>query len=94
MPPSFWMSSVASSSTTSTMSSTVTMPRMRPSGSTTGTAIRSWLAISRATASWSMFSGTEITSRSITSSTRRSAAAENSSRTETTPRSRCSASRT
>ena len=30
MPPSFWMSSVASSLTTSTMSSTVTMPFMRP----------------------------------------------------------------
>ena len=36
MPPSFWMSSVASSCTTSTMSSTVTMPFMRRSASTTG----------------------------------------------------------
>ena len=32
MPPNFWMSSVASSCTTSTMSSTVTMPFMRPLG--------------------------------------------------------------
>ena len=32
MPPIFWMSSVASSCTTSTMSSTVTMPFMRPLG--------------------------------------------------------------
>ena len=32
MPPTFCMSSVASSCTTSTMSSTVTMPFMRPVG--------------------------------------------------------------
>ena len=36
MPPIFWMSSVASSCTTSTMSSTVTTPFMRFSASTTG----------------------------------------------------------
>ncbi len=41
MPPNFWMSSVASSCTTSTMSSTVTMPFIRPSASTTGMAKRS-----------------------------------------------------
>ena len=38
MPPSFWMSSVASSCTTSTMSSTVTIPFTRRSASTTGMA--------------------------------------------------------
>ena len=63
MPPSFWMSSVASSCTTSTMSSAVTMPRMRPSASTTGTAPRSSSARIFATASWSMSSGTLTTSR-------------------------------
>ena len=42
MPPSFWMSSVASACTTSTMSSKVTMPFMWPSASTTGIAIRSF----------------------------------------------------
>ena len=41
MPPNFWMSSVASSCTTSTMSSTVTMPFTCLSASTTGTATRS-----------------------------------------------------
>ena len=61
MPPIFWMSSVASSRTTSTMSSTVTMPRMRPSASSTGTAIRLFSAITFATASWSRSSRTEIT---------------------------------
>ncbi len=50
-PPSFWMSSVASWLTTSTMSSTVTMPFIRFSLSTTGTAIRPVLRTRRATAS-------------------------------------------
>src|SRR6266542_2205736 len=36
MPPSFWMSSVASCSATSSMSSTVTMPSMWPSASVVG----------------------------------------------------------
>ena len=41
VPPSFWMSSVASSSATSSMSSTVTMPISFRFSSTTGSATRS-----------------------------------------------------
>ncbi len=40
IPPNFWTSSVASSWTTSTMSSMVTMPCMRPASSTTGMAMK------------------------------------------------------
>ena len=72
MPPNFCTSSVASSWTTSTTSSTVTMPFIRPSSSTTGTAIRSWLETRRDTCSWSMSSGTVTRSERITSRTRRS----------------------
>ena len=58
MPPIFWMSSVASSWTTSTMSSTVTMPFMRPSSSTTGHREEAGVsAKSRLSASWSMSLG-------------------------------------
>jgi hypothetical protein len=43
MPPIFWMSSVASSSATSSMSSLVTIPTNTPVESTTGNAARSYL---------------------------------------------------
>ena len=43
MPPNFWMSSVASSSATSSMSSAVTIPTSTPFESTTGKAARSYL---------------------------------------------------
>ena len=56
------MSSVASSRTTSRMSSTATMPTMRSSASTTGIATRSCRASSRATSSWSVCSETRTTS--------------------------------
>jgi len=79
------MSSVASVSTTSTTSSTVTIPFTRRSPSTTGTARMSCWAITRATASWSISSGTVMTSSCITSRTSLSAGARKSSRNETTP---------
>src|SRR4030095_12942489 len=49
--PMFCMSRVASPRTRSTMSSTVTMPLIRPCASTTGTAISLLSAITLATAS-------------------------------------------
>jgi hypothetical protein len=94
MPPSFWMSSVASSCTTSTMSSTVTMPFTRPSASTTGMARKLCSANSLLTASWSMSSGTVTILVLITSRTRFSGGAEKRSRNDTTPRRCCPASRT
>ena len=51
MPPNFWASSVASSCTTSTMSSTVTMPFITPPLSTIGITVRSCSANSRDSAS-------------------------------------------
>src|ERR687888_600244 len=62
MPPIFWMSSVASSWTTSTMSSTVTMPFTCRSASMTGMARKSCSANRRERASWSMLSGAGTTS--------------------------------
>ena len=43
MPPNFWISSVASCSATSSMSSIVTMPTSTPLESTTGSAARAYL---------------------------------------------------
>ena len=95
MPPNFWMSSVASSCTTSTMSSTVTMPFMRPSASTTGMARKSCCGEELAdSASWSISSATVTTSVRMMSRTRLSGGAANSSRNDTTPSRCCSASST
>ena len=49
IPPSFWMSSVCTSSRISITSSTVTTPMMCPLSLTTGTAMRSYVAVVRAT---------------------------------------------
>src|SRR5215831_173554 len=69
MPANFWASSVASSWTTSTMSSTVTMPFILPFMSTTGMTVRSCSAKIRDTVSWSISSVTSTTSVSMTSAT-------------------------
>ena len=88
------MSSVASSRTTSTTSSTVTMPFMCPSASTTGSATR-WLWLNWwLTVSWSICSGMVATCRFMISATRVRTVAVNSSRNETTPRRCCSVSST
>ena len=94
MPPNFWMSSVASSWTTSTMSSTVTMPFTCRSSSSTGMARKLCAANSRESASWSISSCAVTTSVCMMSRTVLSGGAENSSRKVMTPRSRCPASRT
>ena len=88
MPPNFWASSVASSWTTSTMSSTVTMPFILPFMSTTGTTVRSCSAKIRDTVSWSISSVTRTTSVSMMSATIFLGSAANRSRNDTTP-SRC-----
>ena len=62
MPPIFWMSSVASSWTTSTMSSTVTMPCMRPSRVHHRDGHQVLRGDQRATASWSRCPARETTS--------------------------------
>src|SRR6266404_1154793 len=62
MPPNFWMSSVASSWTTSTMSSTVTMPFTWRSSSRTGIARKLCSWKSRLSASWSISSCAVTTS--------------------------------
>ena len=94
MPPNFWMSSVASSWTTSTMSSTVTMPFTCRSSSSTGIARKSCSAKRRESASWSIDSCAVTTSVCMMSRTVLSGAAEKSSRNVITPISRCSASST
>ena len=88
----FSKSSVASSSSTSMLSSTVTMPTSRPSLSTTGRERKSYF-ISRATASSrSSPVPAVITSRSIRSATRAWSPASSSSRMVTTPSRRRAAS--
>ena len=64
MPPIFWMSSVASSCTTSTMSSTVTMPFIRALGVDDRDGQQAVLGEAGcATASWSVSSVTVTRSR-------------------------------
>ena len=55
IPPSFWMSSVASSSATSSMSSLVTMPTSTSLESTTGSATRSYFRKALSASSWVSF---------------------------------------
>ena len=90
VPPNFWISSVASSLTTSTTSSTVTTPFILRCASTTGMAMRPLLRNTRETASWSRSSPTVTTSVFITSRTRAPRGEASSSWTATTPRRRCS----
>jgi hypothetical protein len=88
MPPNFCTSSVVSATRASITSSTVTMPSTRPSVSTTGTASRSYLEMSRATSSRSVRGETVRTFRALaTSTTCRDRSLSISSLSETTCRS-------
>ena len=86
MPPIFWMSSVASSRTTSTMSSTVTMPFITPVAVDDGQRREVMRSNSSPTASWSMSSCT-VTSSVVHDLVDASgpAAPAKSSRNDTTP---------